>query len=177
MKGFNRMQFIKDAISKDTTRPNLCDAYYDADNMRVIACDGCRLHAWTLEEAEAEHFGLHEKSGYVKILPKEGIIVFTPKDMQFPNVAKITPERKPSWRVAFTDNKGKYLESVFALATGTVVNSEYLGALFGESWQLSMTTDDKALRFDCGALMAVIMPMTKKECMDAVMEKIEEAKA
>ena len=176
MKGFNKMRFISAAISTDKSRYFMCDAYWNAEKGRLEATDGRRAHVWALREGLRDAYKLPEKSCYVKLLPKENMIVPLQHDYQFPNIDRVTPEKSATFRVNLAEDKGNRAYACFSIAANRIVNSDYIGDLMGEVWEASIQNDPtKALRFDCDDLVAVIMPM-QADVMDDVILHEEEAK-
>lgn len=161
-----KLSFVSDAIGKDVTRQYCTDAYYDAEKKRLSATDGRRLHVWNISDEEVSAFGLSESS-YVKIIPKEGIVLPIKKEYQFPMIDKVIPESSP--KHYFSPSAKDDGSSVVALCikTGAMFNPEYFRKMYGYGWKVSYSDNSHAFRFDHASwdAMSVIMPKSFEEVM------------
>lgn len=162
-----KLAFVSDAIGKDLTRPYCTDAYYDAEKKRLSATDGRRLHAWNLSDEEVSAFRLSDSS-YVKIMPKDGIVIPINKEYQFPMIDKVIPESSP--RHYFSPSAKDDGSSVVALCikTGAIFNPEYFRKMLGHGWKVSYKDNMHAFRFDHASWDAISVIMPKS--FDAVMD-------
>jgi len=164
---FEKLAFVSDAIGKDNTRPYYTDAYYDAEKKRISATDGRRLHVWNLSEDEVSAFGLSESS-YVKIMPKDGIVLPIKKEYQFPMIDKVIPEASP--KHYFSPSAKDDGSAVIALCvkTGAMFNPEYFRKMLGYGWKVSYKDNMHAFRFDHASwdVISVIMPKSFKEVIN-----------
>ena len=179
------LAFINTAISTDETRYSLCAAYFDAEKMRIVSTDGRRLHVLQLDEADLANLHLAGvPSGYVKLVPKEGLVIPFKLEGQFPNYEKVIPDyvkREDNSGVVNFDgpmNLNKNT-SIFIARTQIAIDYTYLKGLYGHKWEYlySDTTAQvsvgypkekaamypeyrqKAVIFTCGKMTAAIMPM------------------
>ena len=179
------LAFINTAISTDETRYSLCAAYFDAEKMRIVSTDGRRLHYVQFDDTDLVNLHLEGVlSGYVKLVPKEGLVIPFRMEGQFPNYEKVIPEyvkREDNSGVVNFDGPVDFNKntSIFIARTQIAIEYTFLKGLSGHHWEYIYSDTmaqvsvgypkeksamypeyrQKAVIFTCGKMTAVIMPL------------------
>jgi hypothetical protein len=171
MKAFNKLQFVLDAVSDDTTRYYINKAYYEKDTGILVATDMRRCHFWTMNEAEIKKYDLDiiESSSYVDIIPKLDKIIPCKLEAQFPNWKKVTPEKQShTTELLYTKKTFASMVPIFMANNHIAINLDYMKSLCDGEWNYALNEEEpssKAVRFDGSkgysteGLTAIIMPM------------------
>lgn len=154
---FNAPKFIQSAVSDDKTRPFMMHPYYDAENKRLVATDGRRLHMWQDPPFTSD------KSTYVHI--SKDLILPVEMEYQFPNYQLVIPEGKELGEpVEVAAGDEAMCIPRFFVTHGVRINLKYLSPLFGNGidvWTVKFNRDnpkERACTFVSGPYTVVIMP-------------------
>jgi hypothetical protein len=151
--------WVLKARSTDKNRETL--KYVLIEEGKFIATDGRRLHSWAAEIPAGLSDGVYDI-----IYSKENVTFVAMEGYTFPNYKQVIPDYKMAPAIINLEKSDeetvritKAVIQIFKL-TGykTTTNIKFIKDLLGYTWEVTAQAE-KAAKFTCGNLMAIVMPL------------------